>query len=96
MSVDLSGIGPGRKPGDDVELPEESADNLVGVRFGAEPIELGNNFDEGFLDVADGTLRIELALLLEALLALEKFFSVKVGYGMKYRLAGRTRIGQEA
>jgi hypothetical protein len=31
-----AGIGPGGKPGDDIELSEEFADDLVGIVFGAE------------------------------------------------------------
>ncbi len=96
VSVDLAGIGPGGKPGDDVELPEEIADYLVGVFLGAESIELREDFDQRLLDVADRTLGIELALRLETLLALHEFFPIEIGYGMNYGLAGRARICQEA
>ena len=38
--MNVSGIGPGRKARDDVELSEKAADDLICVSFGAEPIEL--------------------------------------------------------
>jgi len=92
----LSGIGPGGKPGYHVELAEETADDFVRISLGTQPIELRHDLDKCLLDVADRALRIELALLLEALLALQEFFAVKAREGMKYRFARRARIGQEA
>ena len=56
VSVDVPGIGPGGKPGDDVELSEELADHFVGVVFGAEPVELANHFQERLLDVVNRPL----------------------------------------
>ena len=46
-SVNVSGIGPGRKACDDVELSEKPADDLIGVSFGAESIELRHHLGEG-------------------------------------------------
>ena len=77
-SVDLVGIGPGGQPGDDIELPEELTDDLVGIGLGAEAVELANDFQERLLDVVNGALRIELALLLQAPLALEKLFTIEI------------------
>ena len=79
MSVDVSGIGPGGKPGDDVELSEEFADHFVSVVFGAESVELANDFHERLLDIVNRPLREELALLLETALTFQKFFAVKIG-----------------
>ena len=84
----MSGIGPGGEPGDDVELSEEPADDLVGVSLGAQPIELGHDLDERLLDVADRVLRVVLALLFETALALEEFFAVEICDRMEDRLAG--------
>ena len=94
--MNLSGIGPGRKAGDDVELSEEAADDLVGVSFGAQAIELRHHLGERFLDIGDGVLGIELALLIEAAFALGKFFAVEIRQGMENGIALRARIGQEA
>ena len=92
----MSGIGPGRKPGYHVELAEEAADDLIGVSFATQPVELGHDLHQRLFDVADGALRVELALLLEAPLTLEEFFSIETRERMEYRFARRARIGQEA
>jgi len=94
--VNVSGVGPGGKAGDDVELSEEAADNLVGVSGGAEAIELRHHLGERFLDVGDGAFRVELTLLIEAAFALRKFFAIEIGDGMESRIAPRASIGQEA
>ena len=73
----MSGIGPGGKTGDDVELSQEAADNLVGVVFSAEAVELSDDFQQCLLDIVDGAFRIELALLLKTPLALEELFSIE-------------------
>jgi len=78
-SVDVPGIGPGGKPGDDVELSEEFADDLVSVVFGAEPVELTDDFQERFLDIVNRPFREELALLLETALTFQKLFAVEIG-----------------
>jgi hypothetical protein len=75
----VSGIGPGGKPGDDVELFEEFADDFVSVAFGAEPVELSNHFQERFLDIVNRPFGKELALLLERALTFQKLFAVKIG-----------------
>ena len=71
---------------DFVELAKELADHLVGIRFRAEPIELGHHARQRLLDVLDGAVRIELTLLFEAALALQEFLAVEVGQGMEDRL----------
>ena len=95
-SVNLSGIGPGGKPGDDVELAEKATDDLVGVSGGHEPIELGHHFHECALGVGNRPFRVVLTLLFEAALALDEFLAVEIRNGMENRIALRTRIGQEA
>ena len=75
----MPGIGPGGKPGDDVELSEEFADDFVSVVFGAEPVELADDFQERFLDIVNCPLGEKLALLLETALTFQKFFAVKIG-----------------
>ena len=90
----MAGIGPGGKPGHNVELPEESANDFVGIVFRAQPVELTDDFDQRLLDIVDRALRIELALFIKTSLAFQEFFAVEVGDGMEYGLA--RRIGQEA
>ena len=89
-SVDLSGISPGGKPGDDVELLEEAADDLVGVRRGTEPVELGKDLGERLLRVGDGALGVVLALLFKAALALHEFFTIESRYGVERRFTKGT------
>jgi len=79
VSVDVSGIGPGGKPGDNVELSEEFADHFVSVVFRAESVELANDFQERLLHIVNCPLREELALLLETALTFQKFFAVEIG-----------------
>ena len=94
--MNLSGVGPGGKAGEGVELLEQAADDLVGVSAGAEVIELRHHFGERFLDVGNGAFRVVLTLLIEAAFALRKFFAVEIRNGMENRIALRASIGQEA
>ena len=66
------------RPGDDVELSEKAADDLIGVGLGAEAVELRHHLGERSLDVGDRVFGVELALLFEATLALDEFFAVEV------------------
>ena len=91
----MSGIGPGGEPGDDVELTEEAADNLIGVSRGTEPVELRHHLGERLLYIRNRPLRVELALLLEAALTLDEFFAVEVGAGMENWSAQRAGVAQE-
>lgn len=77
--MSVSGVGPGGKAGDNVELSEEAADDLVGISCGAQAIELRHHFRQRFFDVGNGAVRVVLALLFEAAFALGKFFEVEVG-----------------
>jgi hypothetical protein len=90
----LAGIGPGGKPGHNVELPEEFANDLVGIAVTTQTVELTDDLHQRLLDVMNRAFGIKLALLIKTSLAFQKFFAVKVGDGMEYGLA--RRIGQEA
>jgi hypothetical protein len=94
--VNVPGVAPGRKAGDDVELSEELADDLVGICLGAEAVDFGHDLGKSFLGVDDGPFRVELPLLVKAALAFDELFPVKIRQGMENRIALRTRIGQEA
>lgn len=83
--MDLPGIGPGRKSGDDVELSEEAADHFVGVSIGTETIELGHHLEERFLNVSNRVLRVVLALLVETPLTLHELFAIEILYGVDDR-----------
>jgi hypothetical protein len=76
--VDVSGIRPGREARDDVKLPEEAADDLIGVALSAEAIDLRHRASQGLLDVTDGAFGVVLALLFEAALALDELFSIEI------------------
>jgi len=95
--VHVARVGPRGESGDDVELAEEIADDLVSIGFGTETIQLRHDAGQGLLHIADGALGVELALLIEATLTLGKFFAVEIGKGMEDGLADlRARVGQEA
>jgi len=94
--VNVSGIGPGGKTGDDVELAKKAADNLIGITFRAEPIELRHHLRERLLHIGDGAVGKVLTLLLQAAFALGKFFAIEIRDGMEGWVALRARIGQEA
>jgi len=97
MSVRVPRVRPRGEAGDDVELSEEVADDLVGVGFGAQAIELRHDSRQRLLHVADGALGVELTLLIKAALTFGKFFAVEVGKGMEHDFAHlRARVGQEA
>ena len=97
MSVNVPWVGPGGKPGDDVELSEKVAHHFVGIGLGTQPIELRHDAGKGTFDIADRPLGIKLTLLLETALALGKFFAVEIGKGMQDALTHRgASVGQEA
>ena len=74
-SVHVSRIGPGGQPRGDVELAQDTADQLVDVGFGTQAIELGHHFRERLFGVADRGFRVVLALLLEAVVTTEADFA---------------------
>ena len=82
-----SGIGPDRKAGGSVELLEQATDYLVRISLGAQSVELRQDPGKRFFHLADRVLGKELTLLIEATLALEKFFPVEVRKGVAYRIA---------
>jgi hypothetical protein len=75
--VNLTMVGPGGKPGERVELPKKTADNLVGILLRAETIELLHHADQRSLDIANRALGIVLTLLLETPLALHELFTIE-------------------
>ena len=89
-------IGPGRKAGYQIELPQDTADELVGFVLLTQLVKLGHDLRERAFDVADGALRIVLALRVQAALTSNEFFAVEIRKGMQDAIARRRRIGQEA
>ena len=79
--MDFEGVGPGRKPGHDVELAEEAGHHLIGVGLHRELLEVGHDALERSLDPADGLLGKVLTLFLQALVMFEKFFAVELDEG---------------
>ena len=79
MSVHLPGIGPGRKAGDEIELPQHIAHNAISLSIGAQLIELCHHFAESGFDVVDRALRVVLALRIEAALTADELLAVETG-----------------
>jgi hypothetical protein len=77
--MDVPGIGPAGQASHDFELPQEAADHLVGVLLCGKLFQLGQDARQRRLDRRDRALRIVLTLLLEAVLQLEKLFTIKIG-----------------
>jgi hypothetical protein len=67
----------------------------------AKAIQLGHDERERALQLTNGVLRIELALLVETALALLELFAIEVGVIgerkiREFLVARRARVGQEA
>lgn len=92
--MDFEGIGPGGKPGHDVEFPEQPGHHFVGIGGARELFEVGHHALQRLLDAADGLLGEILPLRLQALVMLEKFFAIKVNQG-RWRHRSVT-VGEEA
>ena len=94
--MSLSGIRPDGQVGHGIELLEETANYLVSVIVGAQSIEIRHHPGECCLRLTNGTLGITLALLIEASLALDKFFSVEGRPSVNHAIARRRRISKQA
>ena len=75
--MELTGLGPNRKLGNQVELTQEFADHLAGVIALAELFKLRKDPIERFFGLADGDVRVVLALAFETRVMLQEFFPVK-------------------
>jgi len=78
MSVPLRGIGPGRQPGDRIELPQELADHAVRVVFGAQLLELREHARERPVCFADRLLGEVFPLGRETLAVTNELLAIKV------------------
>ena len=76
--MELTGIGPHREFGDDVELAEELTHHLAGVVALAELLEPRHDARQRLFGLTDGHIRVVLALPLETGVMFEKFLSVEV------------------
>jgi hypothetical protein len=52
---------------------------LIGVGFFAEPIDFGDDFQEGGFGAVDRMRAVILALLLQALVMLDELFAIELG-----------------
>ena len=77
-SVNLTRIRPSRQTGHAVKLLEELGDELFCVGFCGEPIEVGQDFQEGVFSVLDGLGAVVFALRLQAFMMFEKLFAVEI------------------
>ena len=80
----------------EINLAQDVAHDLVGFVLLTQLIDLRHDLCERPFDIADGSLRVELALRIETALATNEFFSVETGKGMQDLIAGWRRICQEA
>lgn len=78
MSVHLPRIGPGRTSGNEIELSKHAAHHLVRLAFDTQAIDLAHDLCQRRFDVADRALRVELTLSIQAALAPDEFFAIKV------------------
>lgn len=78
ISVRVSGVGPGGRAGNCIELLKEATYDLIGICCRAQPIELRQHLGQRLLNFADGAVRIILTLRVEAALAFDELFPVKV------------------
>ena len=90
LSVGLFGSDQAERPVTRSNFLRRAADDLVGVVFRTELLELSHDSCERRLDVCDGALGKVGSLSLEALLMFEKLLSVELGE--RVLRAGRPRI----
>jgi hypothetical protein len=77
-SVNVPGVGPGVELCDGAKLLEQSADNTLAVRVRTQLVELRHHSSECPLEFADRAFRVELALFVNAPLAFDELFAVKI------------------
>jgi hypothetical protein len=81
-SVQGSGVGPGREVRDLIELPQQTAHDVIAVAMVAELIEARHRLADGLLHFRDGARRVVLALRIETLLVFDEFFPIKGNPGI--------------
>ena len=74
-------VGPGRQAGEQIELAQQAANDLLGVSLAAELIELVHDARQRSLHVENRALGVVLALILKALSMFEEFFAIEIGQG---------------
>jgi hypothetical protein len=84
--MELTGLGPDRKLGHEVEFAQELTYRLAGVVSLAELFELGKDAIKSGFGLAYRHVRVVFALAFEARVVLEKLFPVE----RRQTLAGRT------
>ena len=75
--MELTGLGPNRKLGHEVELAKELAYLLAGIITLAELFELREDAVECLLGLANGHVRVVLALAFETRMMFQEFFPVE-------------------
>jgi hypothetical protein len=78
-SVVVFGIRPAREAGHEVELAEQTADNVIAITTLADMIEFREGLREGGFDFGDGVLGIAFTLLLKLAFVLQELFTIEVG-----------------
>ena len=77
--MELTGIGPSGKLGDTVEFSKELTNRPAGILALAEKFDLCHQAGQRILRLADGHVRVVLALALEAGVVLVQFLPEEVG-----------------
>src|SRR5687768_10685239 len=93
-SVELLQVGPARKPGDGIELPQQLSYQLLGAITFAELVELSDHARQRRIGVGDRALREILALKRETFAVADELTAIKVS-GASDRGA-RNPIGADA
>ena len=77
--MELTGVGPGRKPGDTIEFAEELANHLAGIFALADLLDLRHQPGKRVFGLRDRNLGVILALTLETGVVLVELLTEEVG-----------------
>lgn len=77
--MELTGVCPGRKPGDAVELAEQFANHLAGIFALTELFDLRHEPTESVFSLRDGHVGVVFALTFETRVVLVKLLPEEVG-----------------
>ena len=76
--MELTGIGPSRELGDEIEFSKKFAHHLTGIFALTQLLELFHDPRQSVFGLADRAVRVVLALALEARVVFAEFLSEKV------------------
>lgn len=88
-------IRPARETSHEIELTEETADDVVTVATLADVIELGEGLSEGGFDFGDGVFGKAFTLFEKPLFVLQELFTIEVGARDRNTHGRRPRLSQQ-